>query len=245
MKSFGFSLAEVLITIGIIGIISAITIPTLISRTSCLKFKTAYKKNISTLSQMAKSNAAKFDFDFASTINCKNKDTDAPNKVNSICAMINGNLTGKFAFKYNTILTKKGQPYFQDVFNKTTSDTLIKDRGIELYMYKLLDGSIFAFHSPFEGRNDNVTCTLGDKTLKEKIKDQQFQKYCIAYIDVNGEELPNKEVRCSDGKSHSTDIDAKCVVPQNSNYMTDVYPIAIYDSNVTPASAAAKYVLEK
>lgn len=243
MKNFGFTLAEVLITLGIIGIVAAMTIPTLISNTNCQKFKTRYKKNLSALNQMAKMNSQKYDFDFASVKNCLNKDTDNPTTVNSICAIINGNITGKFATKYQEIITKHGVPYFQDVFNKATPDTMIKNQGVELYMYKMLDGSIFMFHSPMEGRSDDIACTLGGKTLAERLNERQFQKYCIAFIDVNGAELPNKEVRCSDGKSHTTDINSECIVPKNSAFMTDVYPIAIFDSTVAPASAAAKYVL--
>lgn len=40
----GFTLAEVLITLGIIGIVAAMTIPTLIKNTQDLELKTAYKK---------------------------------------------------------------------------------------------------------------------------------------------------------------------------------------------------------
>lgn len=59
MKNFGFTLAEVLITLGIIGIVAAMTIPTLISNTNCQKFKTGFKKNLSALNQMAKMNSQK------------------------------------------------------------------------------------------------------------------------------------------------------------------------------------------
>lgn len=40
----GFTLAEVLITLGIIGIVAAMTIPTLLGNTQDAQFKTAYKK---------------------------------------------------------------------------------------------------------------------------------------------------------------------------------------------------------
>lgn len=42
-----FTLAEVLITLGVIGIVAAITIPTLIKNTQDAEFKTAYKKAFS------------------------------------------------------------------------------------------------------------------------------------------------------------------------------------------------------
>ena len=43
----GFTLAEVLITLGIIGVIAALTIPTLINKTTNKELETAFKKNYS------------------------------------------------------------------------------------------------------------------------------------------------------------------------------------------------------
>lgn len=50
-KHAGFTLAEVLITLGIIGVVAAMTIPTLMSNTGRAEFKTAYKKIISAVNQ--------------------------------------------------------------------------------------------------------------------------------------------------------------------------------------------------
>jgi prepilin-type N-terminal cleavage/methylation domain-containing protein len=50
-KRFGFTLAEVLITLGIIGVVAAMTIPTLMTNTTASQFKTAYKKSLSNLKQ--------------------------------------------------------------------------------------------------------------------------------------------------------------------------------------------------
>ena len=50
-KRFGFTLAEVLITLTIIGVIAAMTIPTLLSNTSDQEYKTGLKKAISTINQ--------------------------------------------------------------------------------------------------------------------------------------------------------------------------------------------------
>ena len=50
-KHLGFTLAEVLITLGIIGVVAAMTIPTLMSNTGKSEFKTAYKKIISAVNQ--------------------------------------------------------------------------------------------------------------------------------------------------------------------------------------------------
>lgn len=50
-KHAGFTLAEVLITLGIIGVVAAMTIPTLMSNTGKAEFKTAFKKILSVVNQ--------------------------------------------------------------------------------------------------------------------------------------------------------------------------------------------------
>ena len=47
----GFTLAEVLITLGIIGIVAAMTIPSLINNSQDVQFRSAWKKTYSNLSQ--------------------------------------------------------------------------------------------------------------------------------------------------------------------------------------------------
>lgn len=51
MKKLGFTLAEVLITLVIIGVIAAMTVPTLMSNTNSQEFRSALKKAISGVNQ--------------------------------------------------------------------------------------------------------------------------------------------------------------------------------------------------
>ena len=51
MKKLGFTLAEVLITLVIIGVIAAMTVPTLMNNTNAQEFRSALKKAISSLNQ--------------------------------------------------------------------------------------------------------------------------------------------------------------------------------------------------
>lgn len=57
-KSSAFTLAEVLITLAIIGVVAAMTIPGVIVRTNQQEFKTGYKKAISVLNQAITMNLA-------------------------------------------------------------------------------------------------------------------------------------------------------------------------------------------
>lgn len=49
----GFTLAEVLITLGIIGVVAAMTLPSLINRTQSKELETQYKKVCTELNQVA------------------------------------------------------------------------------------------------------------------------------------------------------------------------------------------------
>lgn len=54
MKNFAFTLAEVLITLGIIGVIAAMTIPSLLSSINDVRWRTSFLKTYSSVSQAIK-----------------------------------------------------------------------------------------------------------------------------------------------------------------------------------------------
>ena len=58
MKKYGFTLAEVLITLAIIGIVAALTIPSVISNYQQQEFKTGLKKAVSVLNEAIQTNIA-------------------------------------------------------------------------------------------------------------------------------------------------------------------------------------------
>lgn len=67
-KKLGFTLAEVLITLGIIGVVAAMTIPTLLSNTNDQEFKTGLKKAMSTLNQAVTMSIALDGTDFSGLV---------------------------------------------------------------------------------------------------------------------------------------------------------------------------------
>lgn len=256
-KRFGFTLAEVLITLGIIGVVAAMTIPTLISNTNGAKFRSQFKKTLSTLNQAGLMAQAQYDFDYAGAEQTcaeagDNYATQKPDSVMSFCAILNGTLTGQ---------TYQGT--VGDIKRSVTSDTgaadtetytlknvaatkgVLLDAGYEDFIaYSLADGSIIAFNPAA------ASCELpvGVQMNEEWISNHE---QCLGFIDVNGATLPNKEVTCSviaDNGSGtedqaSYDVSHPCTVKNDAKHMTDVFPIVFHDATVEPASDAAKYVL--
>jgi prepilin-type N-terminal cleavage/methylation domain-containing protein len=66
MKKNGFTLAEVLITLAIIGVVATLTLPALLTNTAEQQAKTALKKGVNTLTEAAQMNQAIDGFDYAS-----------------------------------------------------------------------------------------------------------------------------------------------------------------------------------
>ena len=64
-RKLGFTLAEVLITLGIIGVVAAMTIPSLMNQTGQAEFKTGMKKALSVLNQAITMNVALDGNDFS------------------------------------------------------------------------------------------------------------------------------------------------------------------------------------
>ncbi len=247
MKNFGFTLAEVLITLGIIGIVAAMTVPVLISNTNGAKFRSQYKKTVSTLNQAGLMGQAKYEFDYAGTDTlCPESAEDGakhqPEEVMSFCSMLNGTLTGATYVGKITNLKRNDRDGKTQVDYVLQTRETIPDDYTNYLAYTLADGSIVAFHP------DAKSCELPiGRRLKQEIFTGEVQgttlKHCVGFIDVNGVSLPNREVRCKTGEN-KVDAGSHCIVDNNANRLLDVYPIVFHDSTVEPASGAAQFVLD-
>ena len=97
-----FTLAEVLITLGIIGVVAAMTMPTLINSTQGAQYKTAYKKALSVMSQAVVMNIALDDYDLSQTVAGKKNGKDADG-VQSIYSL--------FKNRMNVVKVAKGSDF--------------------------------------------------------------------------------------------------------------------------------------
>lgn len=238
----GFTLAEVLITLGIIGVVAAMTIPNLIANTNGAKFRSQFKKTISTLNQAGLMAQAQYDFDYAGTAaGCTAGAEDHPEEVMTFCSILNGTLTGQTYMGASSNLKRNANGSSKDyewVSGTSSTAQASLANGLALtdaIVYTLADGSIVGFH------NQAGACELpiGTQLTGDVITGDLST--CVGFIDVNGVTLPNKEVNC--GVAATADVQTPCTVKNSANQMTDVFPIVFHDATVEPASDAAKYVL--
>lgn len=117
-KSLGFTLAEVLITLGIIGVVAAMTIPTLMNQTSGAEFKSGFKKMVSSLSQAITMNVALDAIDFSGLTATASDDTTSitymlgKQRLNAVSSAIGtgevGDLGANFGAGNYTIMLNDG-----------------------------------------------------------------------------------------------------------------------------------------
>ncbi|MDE6139224.1 MAG: type II secretion system GspH family protein [Candidatus Gastranaerophilales bacterium] len=236
--SSGFTLAEVLITLGIIGIVAAITIPTLIANTQGAKYRNQFKKAISTLSQAARMSDTQYGFDYAGVYQrCTNPKTDHPDNIRSICALVNGTIKGITYSRLGDLkingTTKK--------YQITTISRVGQDyKNDNLHTYTLPDGTLILLHANL---GTNTTCSKDVGTI---LKDDYSANLdglsgCTMLIDINGTTLPNSEISCTTGSNTIKDNET-CIVKNKD--ITDIFPVRVHDGIVEPATPAARYVLQ-
>jgi len=221
-KRFGFTLAEVLITLGIIGVVAAMTIPTLISNTNGAQFKTAYKKALSTLNQAVLMNVAMEDTDFAGL----KADADGSVATGSMSEMLGQRMQSATEITDNyftataagTTLTlgeditctaagvPDGRCTGTETIDETTDYTATTAK-----VFSFADGTSFGYLIASTDCSDTAPCK--------------------GFIDVNGATGPNKEIDCADENS--------CTATE----IMDIFPVLYHGQTVEPATSSARAVL--
>lgn len=236
-----FTLAEVLITLGIIGVVAAMTIPTLIANTRAQQYRARLKKTISTISQSAKMSQAQYGFDFAGLEGActSNGALDNPESIQTICALLNGTLTGAtYVNRLSDLKINNSKNYS---FTSSYLRSLGSPNSSSYRGYILSDGTIFAFYTGL-GRTNACAMPLGETLKSVYLSGLDFNlSDCYGFIDVNGVQLPNTEVSCSSG-TNSLDS-SSCVVKNDIKHLTDIFPVRLHDGIVEPATAAGRFVL--
>lgn len=245
-----FTLAEVLITLGIIGVVAAMTIPTLIANTNSLKFKAKFKKTISTLNQAALMAQSKYDFNYAGTSGLCNPDITAgasehPDETMTFCSLLNGTLTGQtfHGTVSNLKRNSNGKEVNYEIVHPDNFEITIPNDYKDYIAYTLSDGAIVAFNPAAQ------ECELPTGIPLTTDIIEGYSRYslahCVGFIDVNGVSLPNREVNCGSGASGTAShkVETPCIVKNDANHMTDIFPVVFHDATVEAATDAAKFIL--
>ena len=241
-KRFGFTLAEVLITLGIIGVVAAMTIPTLISNTNGAQFKTGFKKALSTLNQAAIMNVAMEDYDFSSL--AASTDVDGQGDARTMGYILSSRTqsskdtayafsgtemewtTGTMECTADDISgAEEGDPCEgKTAGDEVTTTITATPASTSWAVYNFADGTAFGF--PVAAEN----CT------------GRGQDNCIGFIDVNGGATanPNQVTVCTSGAEGGSG-DNKCEV--SAAGVKDIFPVFFYGQVIEPASDAARQVL--
>ncbi len=218
-KRFGFTLAEVLITLGIIGVVAAMTMPTLMNSTQGAQYKAAYKKALSALSQAVTLNVALDEWSFADADNTTYVLADMFNSRMNVVRQETGsdNIKNSKDQTYQVAVSAAGK--FPDSTGITAGTPIdIAETNVTLFFN---DGIMFTYDPA-----TSINCTNADGATP---------KICKGFIDVNGVKAPNRLVQC-DNSDATKD---KCEIKNP----TDVYPVMFYDQTVLPNSVPARAVL--
>ena len=229
----GFTLVEVLITVGIIGVVAALTIPTIIQNSNNRKFASQFKKSMSTLSQAAIMSQAQYDSDYSS-LNTASDSCDSESLAKSnltMCGLFNSTLSGHtFLGMYGTAKGANASSVYQ------VSTKALPTLDENFMIFALADGAIVGF-------NKNATrcgVTPGTPMSADVLGTGGALANCVGFIDVNGPNSPNKEVTCKNADDTALNPSATCAP---ASAIGDVFPIVFHDGIVEPASNAARAVL--
>ena len=231
MKKRGFTLAEVLITLAIIGVVAAISIPSVISNSQQQEFKTGLRKAVSVLNSAITMNMA---IDGESPYD----NADLFNYLQRHMAIIDSTtmLSKKFAMLApNGVVSNNGAFYTTDGMRFEFLDSgggtnlkLYEDNSKKLCFGTIIQGAV---------TNQIHKCGgCGSLGLKNNV-DQTQKPPCGITVDVNGDRRPNPaNVDC---KNASCAKPAKFSDPLGLK-LTDMFTIMITDKQAIPYGVAAQ-----
>lgn len=153
-KKLGFTLAEVLITLGIIGVVAALTMPMLMQKYNNSVAETRLKKFYSTMNQaimMAKNNYGDFPWNDYAIWAKRDEDGEYIDQND----------------KSDIVYNKYFAPYLNIIDNKKVIDAENYNRILHYFS----DGSAFAFR-PFQNQDIEFFPSHAEKCIKFKVRER-------------------------------------------------------------------------
>ena len=240
-KLFGFTLAEVLITLAIIGVVAALSIPAVISNSQQQEFKTGLRKAVSVLNSAITMNMA--------------LDGESPYD--------NANLVG-YLMKHMSILKSMTITSYTSYTKYGYGATLAADNGA----FYTTDSMRYEFNSArnlYEGNNklhesDQYACTSTNSLNADnesylamgvtlcngcgsyglKSNDLTGKPPCLILVDVNGDKKPTPgNINCKDTACAKTDNLYKVPLPSEKK-VRDIFSILITEEKAIPYGVTAQ-----
>lgn len=229
MRKLGFTLAEVLITLGIIGVIATLTLPSLMTNTAEREYATAFKKAVSSLTEAVQMNMAMDNINFDDLL-----DTEMDDKENnSLYALLcNRMQTERFA-------ENKTEACDLSIANATGTETACIGYGTHM------EGNVAMFFRDGSALIWKSGAKISDNTCHnaEGVKVQCFK---VVY-DVNGTKKPNMLANCKGlkGKAALADNNDDLDCTKDSVIARDQYAMKLYGLGAYPNSDVARYMFDR
>ncbi len=233
MMKKGFTLAEVLITLAIIGIVAALTIPSVVMNTQSQEFKTGLKKAVAVMNQA----------------------------IGMSIALDGYSASGASSSNYlQNILASKMNVVSSDGLDAAPDAALAADNTVTGTYFTVADGMQFIFPDKAIGTGptmdaDAGSCADGASKTKEACEavttcgeagneactwtaaawnysgvSCTAQSRCLLVVDLNGDKGPNSTMSTTN---------------QENGAIQDRFYLQIYDETVAPAGALADAVMFK
>ena len=227
MKKNGFTLAEVLITLAIIGVVATLTLPALMTNTAEQQAKTALKKGINTLTEAAQMNQSIAGFDYASLTETSTENPDAQS--------LYGLLASRASLDYQKNGLKALVSHQGDSADKNTDNFTVFFR----------DGSALTY-AP-----DLVSTSQAGKAGKKgtEMMDDGLVYGITAIYDTNGAKGPNVLSNCQGAAlgaatDTTTEANLEKACTKKTRVIKDQFGVRLRGGYAVPNGAAARWAFE-
>lgn len=224
MKKTAFTMAEVMISLTIIGLLAVITLPNRILGTRSKAYNTVFKSAYSQLEQGITNNTNVKKQPFVYVGGTKDKTTDSSSNAKYT---LDNYMKNNFDAKTVAVWSPVADKYV--TYTSTVSGVTTNDFKTIQKVYKLKNGAALLFPNASIEIMDATGCTQTNP--------------CPVYLDVNGSADPNTIVQCEGSTTTSTDLTVDCTIDVNSAY--DMFPIFIKNERIYPATNATDFILSK
>ena len=223
MKKTGFTLAEVLITLAIIGVVATLTLPALMTNTAEQQAKTALKKGINTLTEAAQMNQAISGFDYASLTVSSTSEPESQSL-------------------YGLLSTRTSVDYQKSGTGKLVSFQEGTDEGGDNYALFFRDGSALMFDPEIVSTSNASAPGNGSQSGTTMMEDNLVYGITAIY-DTNGSKGPNILSNCG-GAALGQAPDVGDCTDNSKRVIKDQFGVRLRGGYAVPNGAAARWAFE-